>query len=682
MDVFRWQENLPEKLLAEKFMIKTGFYTDQREIINQLVQGRRLLVIQRTGWGKSLCYQLASLYYPHLTIVFSPLKALMRDQCQRCNDVYAIPSAIVSSDFAESQNRATLERARAGALKILYIAPERLGNKLWQEYVVRMRISMVVIDEAHCISVWGHDFRPDYQRIKYLISAFSENFPVLGLTATANKRVEADILAQMGNGVGVVRGTMRRPNLHLDVVQVNGDRNKLSWLAQMLALCRGTGIVYTATRKEAEMVAAFLQLQGLDAEYYHAGREDEVRQTVERRFMENGVKIVCSTNALGMGIDKRDVRFIIHYHIPASPIHYYQEMGRAGRDGAAAYCALLYDPEDLAIQRYFIEQGKPATRFYVEVLACIAASLVGMHRNEIIRITGFTQKVVQTILADLEEQGVVDRGGRDNSYIAIKRVGQVDFSRYDALRTQKLQELNDIQRYALYEQCYMQYLASYLGDAGVVPCEGCKNCKRAGFPEIAIAERMLESARNFLEKECLPNIEKHGSARLPEHEAGWAISVHGSTRIGKLVRASKYEGAGPFAEELVVRAAEIIGTRYPIGEISGIVCVPPTKSGGLVEDYSRRLAMQLNRAYLPLVRKVRATREQKEMANRLQKKENVKDAFEVLAPQLVAGQTLLLIDDIYDSGYMLREVGRTLMRAGARAVYPFTITKTAHSDDQ
>jgi ATP-dependent DNA helicase RecQ len=238
-----WQSYPPETLLRERFHITTGFHPGQRDIIEQLLQSKRLLVIQRTGWGKSLCYQMASLYFPHLTIVFSPLKALMRDQCQRCNDIYNIPAAIVSSDFSPEENRATLAQAIAGHCKILFIAPERLDNADWQTYVLKRRISMVVVDEAHCISTWGHDFRPQYRRIASMLTALPRHIPVLALTATANKRVEQDILEQLGAGVQVIRGSMQRPNLYLNVVTLQGDREKLAYLGEMLSRCPGTGVI-------------------------------------------------------------------------------------------------------------------------------------------------------------------------------------------------------------------------------------------------------------------------------------------------------------------------------------------------------------------------------------------------------------------------------------------------------
>lgn len=679
---FTWQGNPPEQLLREYFSITTGFHSGQSEIIEQLVQGKRVLAIQRTGWGKSLCYQLASLYFPHLTVVFSPLKALMRDQCQRCNESYSIAAAIVSSDFSEDENRATLERAVSGALKLLFIAPERLSNALWQNYVLQLRISMIVIDEAHCISTWGHDFRPHYRRIVRLLDALPHNSPVLALTATANKRVEDDILQQMGKDVQVVRGTMQRPNLYLHVQHVSNEGEKLAYLADILQQYPGTGIVYTATQKDAEMAAAFLSQQGIVADYYHANRDDETRQDIEQKLMANQYKVVCSTNALGMGIDKRDVRFIMHYHIPASPIHYYQEVGRAGRDGNVAWCILLYHPQDLGIQKYFITGAKPSSGQYEIVLSKIKTSPRGLSESDLLRLTGFTQTTMRTLLADLEEQGFVERNEKDRTYTYTYRSGTMDFSAYDLVREQKFCELNDMQHYAISTFCYMGYLTEYLGDQPEYVCGVCSYCQPRNFPLIKPSQRMQKAAEHFLNEEWLPHIEKRGGAKSPAHESGWSLSYHGDSHIGKLVRASKYESAGPFPVQLVVRAAEIIRNRYPIHIIDAIVSVPPTRSGKLVEDFARHLASLLQKPYLPIVLKVATTQEQKDLKNRLQKEDNVKGAFSVQPAGEIVSRIVLLVDDIYDSGCILKEVGRTLMQAGAKAVYPFTITRTVHSDNQ
>ena len=677
-----WQSNSPEQLLKDRFHISTGFHPGQRDIMEQLVQGKRILAIQRTGWGKSLCYQMASLYYPHLSIVFSPLKALMRDQCQRCNNVYSIPAAIVSSDFSEEENKATLEQAVAGNFKILFIAPERLDNALWQTYVTKMRISMIVIDEAHCISTWGHDFRPQYRRIVRLLSALPANTPVLALTATANKRVEQDILQQMGARIQVVRGTMQRPNLHLNVVALNGDREKLSYLVEALPQWDGTGVIYTSTRGSAEMIASFLRQQNVDAEYYHAGLEDSIRQDIEQKLMANQYKVVCSTNALGMGIDKQDIRFVIHYHVPASPINYYQEMGRAGRDGNAAQCILLYDPEDLMIQEYFIRNAKPEGKSYETVLSLLRIHPEGLRESDVMRSTGLAQGAVRNIFFDMEDQGLIKRDTKNPVYTALERMGRVDFSDYDIVRRQKQQELADIKNYAQTEGCYMGYLTAYLGDVEGYICEACGHCQSSKFPVMKLSERIQKAVDRFLEKDFLPRIEKRGTVKNPAHETGWSLSYHGSSRIGTMIRLSKYEGAGPFAKELVSLGVELIRNRYPVESIDGVVSVPPTRSGTLVEMFARDVANMLGIRYVSALVKVRSTGEQKNFTNRLQKADNIKGAFEVPVPKYIAGRTLLLIDDIYDSGQTMREVGQTLMKAGAKAVYPFTITRTVHSDDQ
>ena len=688
-----WQGCPPEKLLQERFHIATDFHPGQREIIEQLVHGQRILAIQRTGWGKSLLYQVASLYYPHLTIIFSPLKALMRDQCQRCNTAYAIPSAILSSDFTAQENRETLARAEAGELKLLFITPERLGSVFWQRVVNTLHISMVVIDEAHCISLWGHDFRPYYRRIIDLIAPLPENTPVLALTATANKRVEEDILRQIGKA-HVIRGTMQRPNLYTHVVRMYGDWEKLCYLETVLKGRSDTGIIYTATHHDAEMVATFLNARGIPSEFYHAGREDSVRQRIEQGLMANTYRVVCSTTALGMGIDKPDLRFVIHYHIPASLMQYYQEIGRAGRAGNTAWCILLYDPADAVIQEHLIESDRPKERHYKAVWSQLANNPAGVDEHTLLLKTGLSQTQLRVILADFEEQQYITANSIMRIYSMSPAIAslvvqnatfypQLNFSRHEMVQRQKLQELHDMQRYAQTEYCYMRYMTAYMGDADTRNCGVCGTCRHENFPLVRPAERIQASVTHFLEQEHLPLIEACILNDVAVYEAGWALSYHGTSQIGKLVAISKYENGGPFALSIVQHTVEIIQKRFPIHLLQAVVSVPSTTQGNmLVMMFAQQVATMLGLPYLPILAKTRTTRKQKTLTNRVQKEENVRDAFTVQTMAIITDYALLLIDDIYDSGYTLQECAITLMKAGARVVYPFTITRTYHSDNQ
>ena len=330
------------------------FYDDQWETIARILKGERVLLIEKTGFGKSLCFQYPATVFKGTTVIFSPLIALMRDQVKKLNSL-GIAAKCINSEQTPEENTQIIEDAKSGKVKILYIAPERQENSEWIEATRQMNLSMVVIDEAHCISVWGHDFRPAFRRIINLVKLLPTGLPVLATTATATKKVETDVASQIGGNISVLRGNLLRENFKLYVVKVTSEDEKLIWLGQNLEKLEGTGILYTGTRVYTEIYSKWFEHLKLSTIGYNAGLDTNSRIAIENGLMSNKWKCVISTNALGMGIDKPDIRFIIHTQIPQSPIHYYQEIGRAGRDGKPSNIILFYNPEDKKLPEAFIE---------------------------------------------------------------------------------------------------------------------------------------------------------------------------------------------------------------------------------------------------------------------------------------------------------------------------------------
>ena len=274
-----------EKILKEKFNID-HFYDEQWEVIESLLNGKRVLFIEKTGFGKSLCFQFPAIVFSGITIVFSPLIALMRDQCRKLN-ILGIAAKCINSEQEEEENNKIIEEAKNGVIKILYIAPERQENSKWLESTKYLKISMVVVDEAHCISVWGHDFRPAFRRIISLVNLLPKGMPILATTATATKKVQKDIEQQMGGELKVLRGNLMRSNFKLFVIKVNSQDEKMIWLGENLINFPGSGIIYTGTRIEAETYSKWLEYLKIPSMVYHAGLDSNLRIEIEEGLIEN-----------------------------------------------------------------------------------------------------------------------------------------------------------------------------------------------------------------------------------------------------------------------------------------------------------------------------------------------------------------------------------------------------------
>jgi ATP-dependent DNA helicase RecQ len=651
------------------------FYDLQWQVIENLLAGRRVLFIEKTGFGKSLCFQFPATQLKGITIVFSPLIALMRDQVRSMQDK-GIRAAAINSNQEDAENAAIIAKAQNNQLDILYIAPERMENATWISAAREMKIAMVVIDEAHCISMWGQSFRPNYRRIVNLVKLLPKNFPVLATTATATPRVQADIIEQVGTDLIPIRGQLLRSNIRLFVVTVQSEDEKFFWLAAYLPKLNKTGIVYTGTQANTDIFSNWLQFLKFNSAAYSGRLDAETRMRVESDFISNKYDCVVSTNALGMGIDKPDIRFIIHTQVPQSPIHYYQEIGRAGRDGQEAFAILLYNPkEDQELPRSFIDGSKPAAAKYEKVIAVTKKALLG--RNEIIKATNLKQTQVSVILADLVDQGIInEQQGKSKMYFFNPNAPALDLSAFETLRNAQNQELERMLEYTGITSCRMKYLCNYLGDEKQAACNVCDNDSHKHM-RIVATESIKQQLQEFRET-FFPVLEV--KTQRSNILNGVAASYYGVSNVGAALRHSKYEGGGDFPDWLLRLTLKAFRKYFGNTKFDLILYVPPTESGDLVKKFAEKVSSTLTIPISHKLIKTAATSPQKVFESAISKKDNVHGKFAFLSPAEISGKNILLIDDIFDSGCTIKEIGQYLTNIGATTIAPLVIARTVGGD--
>lgn len=666
--------NEAEVKLKQKFKINK-FYDDQWESIKRILNGERILLIEKTGFGKSLCYQFPATQFPGLTIIFSPLIALMRDQVKYLKSI-GISAECINSEQEPEVNTDFLNKAKNGQIKILYIAPERQENREWLDAVRNMEISMIVVDEAHCISVWGHDFRPAFRRIVNLVNLLPQNFPVLSTTATATQRVARDIQNQIGNDVSLIRGNLLRENFQLDVVKVESEESKMAWLAEFLQGQDGNGLIYTGTRVNTDLFSAWLQFNEISAANYNAGLDPDSRKEIENGLIANKWKCIVSTNALGMGIDKPDIRFIVHTQMPQSPIHYYQEIGRAGRDGLPTKIVLLYNPEDRELPEHFIKNSRPSVKKYQKVIDALKVEPLG--EWNLMRKTNLKQTQVRVIKADLIDQGII----KEVMYVRSKKyeyqfgASDLDTAPFEELRNFKLGELDQMITYAESSTCRMDFLCRYLGDSSVNHCGKCDNDNQQNilFEVNQNRSRKIQEFRDSYFPE-LP-VETKSSNIVN----GVASSYYGITNVGATIHRCKYENGGDFPNHLLRQTLRAFRHKFGNEEFDLIVYIPPTESGNLVKNFAEKISTTLNFPISHKLSKSVQTKPQKVFQNSVLKRDNVKDVFSYPDESDILGNKVLLIDDIYDSGATIKEIGRYFTKLGAEIIAPLVIAKTVGGD--
>ena len=466
-----------------------GFRAGQSEVISAILEGKDAVVVMPTGSGKSLCYQLPAMMLSGATLVVSPLIALMKDQVDalRARD---LPATFINSSITPAEQHARIDALRRGEFKLVYVAPERFRSSRFVDALQGAGISLFAVDEAHCISTWGHDFRPDYLKLKAAIKALG-GVQTLALTATATPYVRSDIIQQLGldKPPTFVSG-FDRPNLSIEVIHTEREHEKIAHIKRLALTHKGSGIIYASTRKAVEQVAANLQWQGLSVAAYHAGMGDGVRVKAQEDFMSGRAQMIVATNAFGMGIDKPDIRFVAHYQMPGSIEAYYQEIGRAGRDDLPSDCVLLFNYADKNTHDFFIEGSYPdlaTIQSVYDSLVSTGLKRIELSTKEIAHRAGAGNEMgVNSALYLLERAGHIERVASTENQRRVRsvvlldsapaklRVNPNDVAGRAALERRKLRE---ILNFCYTDYCFRAHILDYFGDRHHArQCGTCGNC--------------------------------------------------------------------------------------------------------------------------------------------------------------------------------------------------------------
>jgi ATP-dependent DNA helicase RecQ len=678
---------------------KASFHDGQWESINRLLNHKRVLVVQRTGWGKSMVYFLATKLLREQgagpTLLISPLLSLMRNQIEAAGRIGVKATTINSTN--DDDWDAIQAELDANKVDVLIISPERLANDNFRQNILSSlasNIGLFVVDEAHCISDWGHDFRPDYRRIVRVLQAIPPNVPVLATTATANDRVVNDIKSQLGDDIELIRGSLVRKSLKLQNIEMPSPAARMAWLAQTIPELPGSGIVYTLTQRDADRVTEWLQINNINAKSYHSSIQDRedgtsVKENLEQQLLKNEIKTLVATVALGMGFDKPDLGFVIHYQRPASVVHYYQQVGRAGRAVDEAYGILLCGEEDDHIADFFIRSAFPPQKHVSAIISALDSSENGLSVPSLQSSLNLRQSQIEKALKYLtvESPSPVIKIGSKWQVTAAADIYSIDQDYVDEITKVRRAEQTQMQYYMQHQGCLMTFLQNALDDPNPKNCGKCRNCN----PDLLLSEEYNDGLANraslmlrrsyqpilprkqWPSKDVFKSYDFQNRNIPPELQAseGRALSLWRDAGWGQLVAKGKYEEER-FSNKLVGACVEMINDWNPNPAPKWVTCIPSRNHPNLVPDFAERLANTLGIPFVACIEKIKDNQQQKFLQNSHQQVRNLDGVFRINLEPKGYGPCLI-VDDMVDSRWTLTVASALLRQVGCTAVYPLAL---------
>ncbi len=671
-----------KKLYGENARFRPGQY----EAIERTIKEKRLLVVQKTGWGKSLVYFICTKLLREegagVTLVISPLLALMDNQLSAARKMGLNCTALNSTTASEREF--ILMGMEANTYDLVLATPESLMNKKFRQYLPDIRIGLLVIDEAHCISDWGHDFRLEYNKIYRVIEQLQPNVPVLATTATANNHVIEDLQNQMGKPK-VSRGHLMRDNLSIQILPLSDKESRYAWILDNIGRLPGTGIIYCLSRRDCTWLSDFLCENGISAEPYFSGDGEQEKKSQEtlKRFLNDEIKVIVSTIKLGMGFDKGNVSFVIHFQCPKNVIAYYQQIGRAGRNISFARTFLMLGGEDYRIHKGFIENAFPSEpemkRIRQYITACPGVCTV----NKICAAIDISKKKILKVLDFLEDEGLIEKEWRSSTsgkpYAVYKSTAAPFVYRgehYEEIKQIRYRELEQMQTIADTSECLSRTVVSCLDDIEDHDCGICSNCDPKGRFPVTVSAVSKRRAIDFLENLTIPidpwnywprnNLVADTKNYYPNLQ-GIALSKY-NEGLGKLVRDGKYS-TQKFDDQLVRKGARVLKKYIKEHDLCCVTAVPSLNTN-VVPDYAKRLAAACGLPYVALLRKTNRSH-QKDLNNTSHQFENAYKSFEALSTSMPSG--VVLVDDMVDSGLTLAVCGALLGQAGCERVFPLAL---------